>query len=338
MVASKVAAMSYLTLMVWSGYNQDVLMAKRYSVVRILHRREGTNIVSGENTELPHGLASIHTHSHYCDGHGEIEEYIWAAIDANLSAFGASGHSPLPYPCEWAMTIANYHVYAREVRSLARKYADRIPVLLGLELDYHPGMGEFYRREIFSKGLDYVVASVHFVGTTVAQEWSYDESAQTFDAQIRRAYLGDARPVVEDYYRRLQKMVGEAGAWDLPVVVGHLDRIVLWNRGDRYFPTDNGWYQGLVDDSIGAIARSKCILEINTSGWDKACEMSNPNATILGRAAEAGLPVIVSADAHYPGNVAAHYRRALDVLKTTGFTELVLPSCGAWSPVPLPTG
>jgi histidinol-phosphatase (PHP family) len=233
------------------------------------------------------------------------------------------------------MSLPSFQVYAREVRALGEKYRDRIPVFLGLELDYHPGLDNFYAAELLSRGLDYVVASVHYVDGAPGDAWNYDESAAAFDREVRQRYGGDARPAVEDYYRRMQQLVSDSEHWRVPVVVGHFDRIVLWNRGDRYFPTDNAWYERLVDDTIAAIAATSCVLEINTSGWDKPCEMSNPSPAILRRASKAGLPVIVSADAHRPANVAVHFDRALGILKESGFTRLVTPSSDGWHSVPL---
>jgi histidinol-phosphatase (PHP family) len=288
-------------------------------------------------SDLPSGLASVHTHSHYCDGHDDIEDYIRRSIDAGLVAYGASGHSPLPMANEWSMTLENFGLYAREVRHLESTYANQIPVLLGLELDYLPGAEKYYRQNLFARGLDYIVASVHYVGDPAANFWAYDESAEAFDRQVVQKYSGDARPVVEDYYRRVTKMAGDVRQWGVPVIVGHLDRIVLWNRGDRYFPTNNTWYDALVDDALAAIARSGCVLEINTSGWEKAIGDSNPNLSVLRRAAASGIPVIVSADAHRAANVALHYRRALSVLEQAGFKRLVVPRVGAWENVPLPS-
>jgi histidinol-phosphatase (PHP family) len=282
-------------------------------------------------------MASVHTHSHFCDGHDDIEDYIRASIDAGLTAYGASGHSPIPFPSEWSMTLDKFELYTDEVRRLTSIYADQIPVLLGLELDYFPGAEEFYRERLFAKGLDYIVASVHFVGDPSTNFWTYDESAESFDKQIRENYRGDARPVVEDYYRRVVAMAGQVGQWGIPVIIGHLDRIVLWNRGDRYFPTDSLWYRSLVDDAIAAIAGSDCVVEINTSGWEKAIGDSNPSLAVLRRVAAAGIPVIVSADAHRAANVALHYRRALSVLEQAGFDRLVVPVVGSWERVPLPS-
>jgi histidinol-phosphatase (PHP family) len=299
-------------------------------------RDEGT-IVENRKSELPRGLASVHTHSHYCDGHDNIEDYLRASIDAGLVAYGASGHSPLPIANEWSMTLENFELYVREVRHLASAFASQIPVLLGLELDFLPGVEEFYRQYLFARGLDYIVASVHYVGDPTSNLWAYDESAEAFDRQIVQNYTGDARPVVEDYYRRVTQMAADIVTWGVPVVVGHLDRIVLWNRGDRYFPTNNAWYTALVDEALTAIARSGCVLEINTSGWEKAIGDSNPNLPILRRAAAAGIPVIISADAHRAANVALHYQRALAVLEQAGFKHLMVPGVGAWERVSLPS-
>jgi hypothetical protein len=65
--------------------------------------------------------------------------------------------------------------------------------------------------------------------------------------------------------------------------------------------------------------------------------MSNPEPSILSRAAAAGLSIIVSADAHWPVNVAVHFGEALQVLHEAGFTNLVVPSAGEWSSIPLPS-
>lgn len=275
-------------------------------------------------------LSSLHTHSRYCDGKGEIREYAEAALVAGLSAYGASSHAPLPFYCEYAVPRESLDEYCADVRRVACDFQDRLPVYLGLELDYLPGLDNFYRREFFARGLDYVVASVHYVGEEGTTAWSYDGSEATFVREIDQRHLGDARPVVEDYYRRIAQMARDAAAWPSPVIVGHLDRIALWNVQDRYFPTDTPWYTGLVDNALDAIAASKLVLEINTSGWHKPIGRSNPELPILRRAAQRGIRAIVSADAHLPQHVARDFDRAVDLLRKAGFSEIVNPSAAGW--------
>lgn len=268
----------------------------------------------------------MHTHSHYCDGHGEIMDYAEAALAAGLTAYGASGHAPVPFDCEYAVPLDRLAAYCADVRAAARELAGRLPIFLGLELDYLPGLDGFFRDALFSRGLDYVVASVHYVGEAGAEPWCYDSKEQHFASEITRRHRGDARPVIEDYYRRISRLAAEAPNWGLPVIVGHLDRVALWNADDKYFPTDNAWYYDLVDSALDAIKANGLVLEINTSGWYKPLGHANPDLPILRRAADREIPVIVSADAHYPEHVARDFSRALAVLGQAGFTEIVVPA------------
>lgn len=284
----------------------------------------------------PSVLASLHTHSRYCDGEGEIKEYAEAALAAGLTAYGASGHAPLPFYCEYALPLASLDAYCADVRRVADEFRNRLPVYLGLELDYLPGLGDFYQRELFGRGLDYVVASVHYVGGEGVTAWAYDGSEGEFAREVTGRYGGDARPVVEDYYRRIAQMARDAATWPTPVIVGHFDRIVLWNTEDRYFPTKNDWYTGLVDVALDAIAEAKVILEINTSGWHKPIGQSNPDLPILRRAAQRGIRPMISADAHRPSDIARDFDRAIDRLREAGFSEIVVPAAAGWHCTPLP--
>ena len=281
-------------------------------------------------------LVSLHTHSRYCDGKGEITEYIEAALTAGLSAYGASGHAPLPFPNDYAMSLQTLLVYRAEVRSLQQRYLDRIPVYLGLELDYLPGLSDFYSAEFFAPGLDYAVASVHYVGAPGTDPWVYDASAEKFAAEVERRHQGDARPVLEDYYHRVRLLVEESRGWNIPIIIGHLDRIAIWNRENQWFDPESTWYGALIEDTLATIASSGRVLELNTSGWNKPAAKSNPSSAILARAVHHNIPLIVSADAHRPENVAQHYARAVQVLHEVGCRSIVVPSGGGWHSAPLP--
>lgn len=281
-------------------------------------------------------LTSLHTHSHYCDGKGEIADYARAALDAGLHVYGASGHAPLPFYCEYAMPLDRLGAYRDDVRRVADAFQGRLPVLLGLELDYLPGLSKFYEREILRRGFDYFVASVHYVGEPGASPWAYDESSAAFEREVLARHGGDARPVVEDYYRRVVAMVDEVSGWDVPVVVGHLDRVRLWNRDDRFFPAKDDWHLGLVDAALDAIAHRGLPIELNTSGLVKPAQSPNPDLPILRRARARDIPVLVSADAHLPGNVALRYPEAVGLLREAGYREMVVPDPAGWHMAPLP--
>jgi histidinol-phosphatase (PHP family) len=280
-------------------------------------------------------ISSLHTHSHYCDGEGEIREYIEAALVEGVGAFGASGHAPLPFPCDYAIPLTALDRYCTEVRRLAEVYADRLPVYLGIELDYLPGLSAFYEGELLRRDFDYLIASVHYVAGPGGTPWTYDESAERFISEIQARYGGDARPVVEDYYRRVCSMVDEVANWGVPAVVGHLDRIRLWNRDDRFFPTSGRWYEDLVETALAAIQRAGLPVELNTSGWAKPAGQPNPDLPLLRRCAQYGIPVLLSSDAHRPRDVAARFDEGMRLLGLAGIREIAVLSDRQWKLVPL---
>ncbi|MGH2457921.1 MAG: histidinol-phosphatase [Chloroflexota bacterium] len=284
----------------------------------------------------PRMFSSLHTHSRYCDGHGEIDEYARAAAQAGLAAYGASGHAPLPFACDYAMPLAALDAYRADVRRAADRYAGELPVFLGLELDYLPGLSAFYERELLRRDFDYFVCSVHYVGGDGADPWAYDESEAVFAREVAARYRGDARPIVADYYRRVRLMVEEVSTWQLPTFVGHLDRIALWNRDDRYFSTGDRWYIELVDDALDAIQKAGLAVELNTSGWDKPAGAPNPNLAILRRCARRGIASLLSADAHRPANVDRRFAEGARLLVEAGIRQVLFPDRAGWQRVDLP--
>jgi histidinol-phosphatase (PHP family) len=147
---------------------------------------------------VPPIRSNYHTHSRYCDAKGEIEAYLEAALAAGLDSYGVSSHAPLPFDTGWTMRLADLPAYCAEVRRLQAAYRDRLPVFLGLELDYYPGLEAFHRDAVLAQGLDYVVGSVHYVGHAGPGEpWCVDESDEVMREGIARSFGGDARRMVE---------------------------------------------------------------------------------------------------------------------------------------------
>src|SRR6476620_12555120 len=97
--------------------------------------------------------SNYHTHCHYCDAEGEIEAYVESAVAAGLVSYGVSSHAPLPQETGWTMRLADLPRYLADVRRVRDAYRDRIPVYVGVELDYVPGLEAFHREQIFSQGI-----------------------------------------------------------------------------------------------------------------------------------------------------------------------------------------
>ena len=97
----------------------------------------------------------LHMHTTYCDGKDSAEAMVVSAIDMGLTTVGISGHSFTPHDTSYCMTREGTQRYIEEIRALKQKYADRITLLLGTELDLY--------ADIDLSPYDYYVGSVHYM-------------------------------------------------------------------------------------------------------------------------------------------------------------------------------
>jgi len=274
---------------------------------------------------------NYHTHSRYCDGEGEIVEYIEAALAAGLDSYGVSSHAPLPVPTRdlWMMRLDDLPAYCAEVRQLRDEYRDRLPIFLALELDYVPGMEGFIRERILPHHFDYFVGSVHFVGMDErGMPWEIDESAERFAAGLEGGWQGDVRRAFERYFALQREMVGMPGV----AIVGHMDKMKMWNEGDRYFRETDDWYVAAVEETLRAFKAGGLIVELNTSGLRKAIASPFPSPWVLARCRDLNIPIAVTADTHRPADVAAGFTEAAVILRDLGITHVVARDGDRWAP------
>jgi histidinol-phosphatase (PHP family) len=252
-------------------------------------------------------LLDYHTH-HYRCGHarGVMEDYIQAALAVGLKEIGVSDHSPIyhlganPHPLpRTAMSQLELPHYIDEALALQQKYAGRIAVKIGVESDYLEEHEAHYRSLWAGYPLDYVIGSVHWLGT-----WN-----------IFYPELPNGMTAMEAYLTYLN-LTGRAAASGIYEIIGHLD--CLKTRG--HLP-DRAIIPPL-EEAIRALADSGVAIELNTSGWRKECAECYPRAEVLARCHHWGVPVTFGSDAHDPHLVGAGYAEAVRLLKEIGYTEL----------------
>lgn len=277
---------------------------------------------------------NYHTHSRYDDGKGEIEEYVRAAIAAGFDSYGVSCHAPVPIYAEepYMMLRRDLPAYCNEVGRLRRTYRDQITLLRGLELDYAPGLAAYYHERILPFGFDYFVGSVHYVGTDgVGVPWCVDESARRFAEGLESGYGGDVRRAVEAYFALQRQMVGTPGV----AIVGHMDKIKMWNRGDLYFSETDDWYVAAVDETLRAFKAGGLIVELNTAGLRKEIAAPYPSPWVMARCRELDVPVMVNADTHTPADVDRDYDIAAAILRDAGITAVMAWHDDHFAPRPI---
>ena len=110
--------------------------------------------------------ANYHTHTPRCmHAVGSEEEYIETAIRAGYDLLGFSDHGPWPFPeyvSHCRMTASQLPEYVDTIRRLQDRYADKIRLRLGLEIEYAPDYMDWLRDTKKEFGLDYLIFGNHF--------------------------------------------------------------------------------------------------------------------------------------------------------------------------------
>lgn len=275
---------------------------------------------------------NYHTHSSYCDGKAAPREMAAFAASHGFTHLGFSGHAPLPFANSFSIKDSQYGSYCAEVRSLQEEYRGRMEVRLGLEIDYVPGVCDDFRPLIEQGGLDYCIGGVHLVTDPADTEWLRSHPAEagdriwfidgphqeTYDEGLQRVFHGDVRRAVTAFFHQSNAMIES----QRPDIVAHFNKIVMHNRG-RYFDEEEPWYLDLVHETIRLIAETGCMAEVNTRGiYKKRHNDYYPSRQLLREMNSLRIPVIVSTDAHAPGDLLCT-EGAETYLREIGYREIV---------------
>lgn len=277
---------------------------------------------------------NLHTHSNFCDGTGNPEDYVQSAIRKNFHTLGFSSHAPVPFRNNFAIKDEESLIrYCHTINNLKDKYRDRITVYLALEMDYIEGISCDFCEIKEKYGLDYTIGSVHLVRNGDDRNlWFIDgPKVESYDDGLKQVFSGDIRKAVTTYYEQVKKMV----VTQKPGILGHFDKVKMHNR-DRYFKEDEGWYRNLVMDLLETISRTGVIPEVNTRGiYKKRSTDLYPGLWVLKEMKKKHIPVTLSADAHHPDEIDGYYAEAIKILKETGYKTLLCLENGHWKDFPI---
>ncbi len=90
------------------------------------------------------------------------------------------------------------------------------------------------------------------------------------------------------------------------------------------------------EPAVEAVARGGAAIEINTAGLRKPVGEIYPAPAFLDLCRAAGVPVVISSDAHEPAHVGHQFKRALALARATGHTHTVRFERRHRTIVPLP--
>lgn len=277
---------------------------------------------------------NLHTHSNFCDGAGDPEDYVRSALRKGFRTLGFSSHAPVPFKNNFAIKNEEELLnYCHHIRDLQEKYKDKIDIYLGLELDYIEGITGDFGEMKERYGLDYTIGSVHLVRNGDDRNlWFIDgPKVESYDEGLNKVFSGDVKHAVTTYYEQVKKMV----ITQKPDILGHFDKIKMHNR-DRYFKEDEDWYRDLVKDLLETISKTGVIPEVNTRGiYKKRSSDLYPGVWILKEMKKMNIPITLSADAHHPDEIDGYYDEAVDLLKDIGFDSLLCLNHNGWQELPI---
>ena len=184
---------------------------------------------------------------------------------------------------------------------VAAREEARLPVLVGVEMDWLADRTAEIAAFLDGRPFDVVLGSVHFIDGRAIDDPTADDR--------------DWLPVEELWTRYLEQLTAAAGSGlydvmshpDLPKVFGrripaHLDR--------------------LLDDAVAAIADAGVAVECSSAGLRKPVAELYPEPGLLARFRRAGVPVTLSSDAHAPQDVARDFATAVAALRGAGYETI----------------
>lgn len=244
-----------------------------------------------------------HIHSPYCP-HGTkdaFEEYVERAIEIGLEEMTFTEHLPLPTGFkdpspedDSAMKIDKLNSYINDVKAIKEKYADKIKINVGLEVDYIEGYEEYTRDILNEVGeeLDDAILSVHII--KVDDEYHcVDYNPEEFIKLAHR--LGGIDNLYSKYYQSVKKAINSDLGKFKPKRIGHLNLVRKFNQ---VHPHDYSKNKDLLE-LIKLIKDENYEVDYNISGLRKNdCKEPYLHGDLLDLIKEHDIPMVFGTDSH----------------------------------------
>jgi histidinol-phosphatase (PHP family) len=280
----------------------------------------------------------IHTHTDFCDGRDTVETLCREAWKRGLDSLGISSHAPIQkktgFKTDWHMKEEGLPKYLDTVGEARERWKGRLPVYLGLEVDFIEGLMGPADREFQKLGLDYIIGSVHYVIPPRGAPFTVDGDLEELRRGIEEGFGGDAEALVNRYWDAEEAMI-RAGGFDL---LGHSDLIKKNNRlheeeslpADRvpryrWFSEESPGYRARIAETARLLGERGIPAEINTGGMNRSgLPEPYPGLPYLRLLRERGVPLVINADAHRAEDLEGHYPQAREALLAAGYGETLL--------------
>jgi histidinol-phosphatase (PHP family) len=233
-----------------------------------------------------------------------VQRYLDAAEAQGVDELGFSEHV---YRFRESLDIWQHPFWRECAHDSLDEYVEfltRMPVKVGLEVDWIPGREEQITRLIGDRPWDYIIGSVHFIADRAIDHDGYDIWVTSSPDEVWSSYfeaLGAA---------------AESGLFD---VLAHPDLVKVWGKGKPDPPRPLREYYELAMDRI---ANANVAIEVSTAGLRKPVRELYPARELLEMCVAAGKPVSLSSDAHEPERIGHGYGRAIALMRECGVEQV----------------
>ena len=200
---------------------------------------------------------NYHTHTPRCQhASGTPEEYILRAMENGIKYMGFSDHAPFVFPDGYEsghrVPVSEAEDYISELRQLKEKYADKIDIKIGFEMEYYPAYFEEMLKFVRKLGAEYLILGEHYLYNEHPDGFpSIWENDKTEELKLYVSYVVDAIKTgvftyvahpdifnytgddIEAYRREMRKICIASREYDVPLEINFLGI-----RGDRNYPND----------------------------------------------------------------------------------------------------
>lgn len=161
-------------------------------------------------------LSNLHTHTKYCDGKNDAEEYIMKQFPQGFKSVGLSGHSYM-YFDEPACMSQGTLKYVDELKMLKEKYKSQIDVYVGIEADYYSGYNKLIDKEFWIWVPNWFCPLCKSkINDTY---YCVDNTPKLLEQAISEYDNGDVSTFICAYYDNIIDMI----ITQKPDILGHLD-------------------------------------------------------------------------------------------------------------------
>ncbi|MDK2985518.1 MAG: histidinol-phosphatase family [Clostridia bacterium] len=241
-----------------------------------------------------------------------LERFVKKAKDLGIEELGISEHC---YRFIETSHIFNSEYWNKRRTESLLEYLDLLKeanktgmrIKKSTEFDYIPGLERKIEEFLNKYNLDYVIGSIHWL-----DNWGFDvpEMKAIWDKS-------DIKEVYMKYFDIICSMA-DSQLFD---VVGHFDIIKVFGYEPQKFDRD---ILNVIEKAVQKIKDNKMCIEISTAGLRKPVGEIYPKKNWLKLFYEAGVPIVLSSDAHYPEDVGADYKQAIALANEVGYEKIAV--------------